>query len=67
MSFRYISVRSMGSSKAWISRHVNDSFVKQAVKEDMRSRSAYKLVEIQEKYKLAKPKDFVVDLGAAPG
>ena len=55
------------SSKSWINRHVNDAYVKQAVREDMRSRSAYKLVEIQGKHKIIKPKDFVVDLGAAPG
>ena len=55
------------SSKAWLKRHVSDNYVKQAVKEDLRSRSAFKLIEIQNKYKFIKPKDFVVDLGAAPG
>jgi 23S rRNA (uridine2552-2'-O)-methyltransferase len=59
--------RLFSGNKAWIQRHVNDSFVKQAAKDDLRSRSAYKFIEIQDKYKLVKPSDFVVDLGAAPG
>ena len=54
-------------SVTWIQRHKNDIYVKQAVNEDMRSRSAYKLLDIQEKYKFISSCDFVVDLGAAPG
>lgn len=56
-----------GSSKAWMNRHVKDAFVQRAVKENLRSRSAYKLEEMQEKHKLIRPGDVVVDLGAAPG
>ena len=47
--------------------HLDDPFVKKAQKEGYRARAAYKLLEIQEKYKLIKPGMTVVDLGAAPG
>ncbi|MEY3891636.1 MAG: rRNA methyltransferase [Pseudomonadota bacterium] len=47
--------------------HVNDAFVKQAQKDGFRSRAAYKLIEIHEKYKLFKPGMNVVDLGSTPG
>jgi 23S rRNA (uridine2552-2'-O)-methyltransferase len=55
------------SSSAWIQRHINDPFVKQAQKEGYRSRAAFKIKEIQEKHKLIKPGMTVIDLGAAPG
>ena len=48
-------------------RHVNDEFVRRSKREGYRSRAAYKLLEIQEKEKLLKPGQVVVDLGAAPG
>jgi 23S rRNA (uridine2552-2'-O)-methyltransferase len=48
-------------------RHVNDPYVKMAEKEGNRSRAAYKLQELQDKYKIIRPKDYVIDLGAAPG
>jgi 23S rRNA (uridine2552-2'-O)-methyltransferase len=51
----------------WINRHINDPYVKQSVKDDLRSRSAYKILEIQDAHKIIKPNDFVIDLGAAPG
>lgn len=47
--------------------HVNDFFVKQAKKEGYRSRAAYKLLEIDERDRILKPGQIVVDLGAAPG
>ena len=47
--------------------HVNDAFVKQAQKDGFRSRAAYKLMEINEKYHLIKPGINVVDLGSTPG
>ena len=50
-----------------MNRHVNDAFVKSSRKEGLRSRSAYKLIEVQEKRKFIKPHSIVVDLGAAPG
>jgi 23S rRNA (uridine2552-2'-O)-methyltransferase len=55
------------SSKQWLRRHVNDPFVQRARKEGYRSRSAYKLTEIDERDKLLRPGMLAVDLGAAPG
>ena len=55
------------TSLGWLKRHVNDPYVKQAQKDGYRSRASYKLLEIQEKYKLIRPGMNVVDLGAAPG
>jgi len=55
------------SSSAWLQRHVNDPFVKQAQKDGFRSRSAYKLIELNEKDKLIRPGMRVMDLGSAPG
>ncbi|MCW8276517.1 23S rRNA (uridine(2552)-2'-O)-methyltransferase RlmE [Pseudomonas sp. PCH199] len=55
------------TSLGWLKRHVNDPYVKQAQKDGYRSRASYKLLEVQEKYKLIRPGMIVVDLGAAPG
>lgn len=55
------------SSRRWLDRHFNDAYVKQAQKEGYRSRAAFKLLELQEKDRLLKPGQVVVDLGAAPG
>lgn len=55
------------SSKAWLNEHVNDHYVHQAQKQGYRARSAFKLLEIQEKDKLIGAGDIVVDLGSAPG
>jgi 23S rRNA (uridine2552-2'-O)-methyltransferase len=55
------------SSTLWLERQLNDPFVAQARREGFRSRAAYKLLEIAEKYKLFKPGQAIVDLGAAPG
>ena len=55
------------SSKQWLRRHVNDPFVQRAKKEGYRSRSAYKLTEIDERDKVLRPGLVVVDLGSAPG
>jgi 23S rRNA (uridine2552-2'-O)-methyltransferase len=44
-----------------------DSYYKKAKQEGYRSRAAYKLLELQQRYRLLKPGDAVVDLGAAPG
>jgi 23S rRNA (uridine2552-2'-O)-methyltransferase len=60
-------VKRTASSKAWMMQHVNDPYVKRAQAEGMRSRAAYKLVQINEKDKLIKPGMLVVDLGATPG
>src|SRR3989442_8322203 len=55
------------SSSAWLRRHVNDPYVHRARAEGYRSRSAYKLIEIAKRDRLARQGDHVVDLGAAPG
>jgi 23S rRNA (uridine2552-2'-O)-methyltransferase len=55
------------SSQRWLKQHFSDPYVKRAQREGLRSRSAYKLLEIQEKTKLIKPGMTIVDLGAAPG
>ncbi|HEX9142863.1 MAG TPA: RlmE family RNA methyltransferase, partial [Candidatus Binatia bacterium] len=45
----------------------NDAYYKRAKQEGYRSRAAYKLIELQQRFHLIKTGDFVVDLGAAPG
>ena len=55
------------TSKSWMSEHISDSFVKQAQKDGYRSRAAYKLIEIDEKYNIFKENMVIVDLGSAPG
>ena len=47
--------------------HLNDFFVKQAKKEGYRSRAAFKLIELDDKFHFLKPGARVLDLGAAPG
>ncbi len=51
----------------WLKEHFKDPFVKKAKQEGLRARAAYKLSEIDNKYRLVRPKQIVVDLGAAPG
>ncbi len=48
-------------------RHANDEYVQRARRDGYRSRASYKLIELQEKDKILKPGQVVVDLGAAPG
>jgi 23S rRNA (uridine2552-2'-O)-methyltransferase len=55
------------SSTLWLERQLNDPYVAAAKREGYRSRAAYKLKEIAEKYELFRPGDVVLDLGAAPG
>lgn len=55
------------TSKAWLRRHVTDSWVQKSKAEGYRARSAYKLKQIDEREKLLGRGRFVVDLGAAPG
>ena len=55
------------SSQKWLERQLNDPYVARAKREGYRSRAAYKLLDIDEKYRLFKPGQRVVDLGAAPG
>ena len=55
------------SSQRWLERQLNDPYVAAAKREGYRSRAAYKLKEIDDKYRFLKPGQSVVDLGAAPG
>jgi 23S rRNA (uridine2552-2'-O)-methyltransferase len=55
------------ASTLWLERQLNDPYVAQARREGYRSRAAYKLIEIDDKYKLLKPGRRILDLGAAPG
>ena len=55
------------SSKLWLERQLNDPYVARAKREGMRSRAAYKLMEIDDKARFLKKGGRVVDLGAAPG
>ena len=55
------------TSKAWMREHFNDTYVQLARKEGWRSRAAFKLMEIDDKDKLLKRGEVVVDLGATPG
>lgn len=54
-------------SSSWMRRHVNDPYVKKSQQEGLRARSAFKLLEIQQKYKFIRPSSKVLDVGAAPG
>ncbi len=67
----HVTVKSAGkrklSSKLWLERQLNDPYVAKAKRDGWRSRAAYKLIEIDDKYRLLKPGQVVVDLGAAPG
>jgi 23S rRNA (uridine2552-2'-O)-methyltransferase len=55
------------SSARWLERQLNDPYVARAKREGYRSRAAYKLLELDDKFRLLKPGARVVDLGAAPG
>ncbi len=55
------------SSTLWLERQLNDPYVARAKREGYRSRAAYKLIEMDERYHLFKPGGRIVDLGAAPG
>ncbi len=67
----HVTVKSGGkrklSSKLWLERQLNDPYVAQAKRDGFRSRAAYKLREIDDKYRFLKQGQAVVDLGAAPG
>lgn len=59
--------RKKGSSNQWLTRQINDPYVKRAQEDGFRCRSAYKLLEINEKFRILKPGCTVIDCGAAPG
>jgi 23S rRNA (uridine2552-2'-O)-methyltransferase len=65
-----VRVRSQGRSPAsrqWLERQLNDPYVARAKREGLRSRAAFKLMEMDDKFHLLKPGAKVADLGAAPG
>ena len=55
------------SSTRWLERQLNDPYVKRAKQEGYRSRAAYKLIELDDRFHFLKPGKIVLDLGAAPG
>jgi 23S rRNA (uridine2552-2'-O)-methyltransferase len=55
------------ASARWLERQLNDPYVAQARREGYRSRAAYKLIEIDDKHKMLKRGERIIDLGAAPG
>ena len=59
--------RRTASSRAWLTRQISDPYVARAKREGFRSRAAFKLAEVDDRYKVLKPGARVVDLGAAPG
>lgn len=67
MATRITNKKLSTSSKEWMREHLDDFYVKQAHKDGYRSRAAYKLLEINEKYRIIKPGMTIVDLGSAPG
>ena len=58
--------RKVGSTR-WLERQLNDPYVKRAKAEGYRSRAAYKLIELDQRFALLKGVKRIVDLGAAPG
>jgi 23S rRNA (uridine2552-2'-O)-methyltransferase len=62
-----VSIKKHRASQAWIARHINDPFVKQAQQKGYRARSVFKLIELDDKFKLLKLGQTIVDLGASPG
>jgi 23S rRNA (uridine2552-2'-O)-methyltransferase len=59
--------RRTASSQRWLERQLNDPFVAAAQREGYRSRAAFKLMQMDDRYGFLKPGQRVVDLGAAPG
>lgn len=62
-----IKGKKSSSSNKWLTRQINDIYVKKSRYDNYRCRSAYKLLEIDEKYNILKPRSAVIDCGAAPG
>ncbi len=54
-------------SKKWDIERKSEHYYKMAKKEKYRSRASYKLIQLNKKFRIIKPRDYVVDLGAAPG
>ena len=62
-----IRAKATQSSTKWVGRNANDKFSKLAKQNHFRSRAAYKLDDINKKFKILKGAKFILDLGAAPG
>lgn len=62
-----IKGKNSSSSHEWLTRQLNDVYVQKSRYDRYRCRSAYKLLEIDERFNILKPKSAVVDCGAAPG
>lgn len=62
-----MSKKRSNSSARWLAEHENDPYVQEARRLGYRSRAVFKLKEVQEKDRILKPGQVVVDLGAAPG
>ncbi len=67
LKVRVRSKRRSQSSKLWLERQLNDPYVARAKREGLRSRAAFKLIEIDDKARILKKGARVIDLGAAPG
>src|SRR5258708_1487939 len=68
VSVRVKTAKGRTTSQArWLARQLNDPYVLRAKREGYRSRAAYKLLELDEKFHFLKKGKKVVDLGAAPG
>jgi 23S rRNA (uridine2552-2'-O)-methyltransferase len=65
-SLRSASGRTV-SQQRWLKRQIDDPYVRRAKSEGYRSRAAFKLIEIDDKHRILKPGQKVLDLGAAPG
>ncbi len=65
-SLRTASGRSV-SSQRWLKRQIDDPYVRRAKSEGYRSRAAFKLIEVDDKHRILRPGQKVLDLGAAPG
>ncbi len=61
------SKRRKASSTRWLTRQLSDLYVAEAQRQGLRSRAAFKLIEIDDRFKILKPGLAVVDLGASPG
>ena len=66
MKFKLQKKHKKESSK-WLNRHINDEFVLKSKKEGFRSRSSYKLIQINEKFDFLNSSKNILDLGCAPG
>jgi 23S rRNA (uridine2552-2'-O)-methyltransferase len=63
----FLNKSSSHGAKIWIERQKKDPYVKRAIKETYRARSAFKLIEINDKYRFINRGNCVVDIGASPG